>query len=222
MDHEEHAGHEASGQDSRAVLRAPCAEQQDSPARQRRVMIRVLFGVSLVVGMASGWVVMARQKADRQAEARDAIRQAGGVVYFDYQWRDGKPLPEAAPPGARWVRGLVGDDFLDRITAVDLTGVAHPDEMIRQLLLLPYLHTVRAGGSALSDRSLEVLGRLRGLRDLDLSGTAVTDADVSQLGNLKRLQRLDVTGTALSDTGLTQLDQTLPKCRIASTRRNGK
>jgi hypothetical protein len=190
--------------------------------RQRRVMLRVLFGMSLVVGMTSGWVMMARQKADRQAEARDAIRQAGGRVYFDYQWRDGKPATDGVPPGAQWFRSLVGDEFLDRIVAVDLTGVEQPDELIRQLLLLPYVHTVRAGGTALSDQSLEVVGRLRGLRVLDLSGTLVTDAGVGQLGGLKQLQQLDVTGAAVSEKGVADLGRMLPKCRIVSTGGNGE
>lgn len=195
---------------------------ENALVRQRRVMIRVLFGMSLIVGMTSGWVVMARQKADRQAEARDAIRQAGARVYFDYQWRDGRPVADAVPPGAAWLRALVGDDFLDRIVAVDWTAAEEPDAVIHQLLLLPYVHTLRASGAAFSDQSLEVVGRLRGLRDLDLSGTGITDAGVGNLGKLKQLQQLDVTGTAVSDKGVTELRRMLPKCRIVSSGGEGE
>lgn len=198
------------------------APARENPlARQRRVMLRVLFGMSLIVGMASGWVVMARQRADRQAEAREAIQRAGGAVYCDYQWVDGNPVPGAVPPGAPWLRALVGAAFLDRVVAVDLARVARPDELIHQLRLLPDLHTLRAAGSALSDRSLEVVGRLRGLRILDLSGTSVTDAGIGRLGGLTQLQQLVLTGTAVSDAGRAELGRRLPKCRLVPGRVGG-
>lgn len=195
--------------------------QESSLAQQRRVMLRVLFGVSLIVGMASGWVLMARQRADRQADARSAIRAAGGAAYCDYQWVDGNPVPDAVPPGAPWFRRLVGGEFLDHVVAVDLGHAERPDELVRQLLLLPYLHTLRARGSGLSDQSLEVVGRLYGLHVLDLSGTSVTDSGVALLGGLTLLRQLDLTDTAVTDAGRAALGQRLPRCRIVPDRGDG-
>ncbi len=191
-----------------------------------------------MAGMFYGWSAMSRQRARKQAEAIEALRQAGGRVYLDYQWRDGQLMVDARPPQAAWLRRLMGPEMLDRAVAVDLRGIERPDDLLRSLLLLPYLADLNASDTSISDVSLETIQRLTGLARLDLSGTAVsdkglgrlerlprltslklsktglTDAGVEALGRLKNLRRLELGETGLSDEAIVQLTQLLPKCEI--------
>ncbi len=214
----------------------PALDPPRGPAR--RVGLRVLLGLLLVGGMIYGWGAMGRQKALKQAEAMRALEQAGARLYLDYQWANGQAIPDGQPPQFAWLRRLVGPETLDRVVAVDLRGVEHPDDVGPWLLLLPYLTELNARDTALSDQLLMTAGRLPGLTHADLSGTLVSDEGIARLGNLlqltslslartavsddcvavlrrlKRLQQLDLSATQLSDAAVSQLAQQLPKCRI--------
>jgi hypothetical protein len=208
------------------------------PPRRPRVFVRAFVGVVLVACMAVGYIAMGRQKAAKQAEAIEAVVQAGGRVYLDYQWHAGEPTVNAKPPQAAWVRRLVGDAMLARAVAVDLRGVEQPDAVVQSLRLLPYLRHIDAGNTALSDASLSVWRRMSGLTGLDLQGTRITDAGVESLARLaqlttlslartaisdkavlalarlKRLERLDLSDTQVTPDALDRLRTLLPKCRI--------
>jgi hypothetical protein len=210
-----------------------------SPPAHRAIFTRTSVGVLLALCIAAGYIAMGRQKAVRQAEAMDAIVQAGGHVYLDYQWQRGQPAPDAPPPQAAWVRALVGDIMLNRAVAVDLRGVQRPDDVAPTLLLLPYLLHIQAEDTALSDASLATWRQKSGLRGLELQGTQVTDAGVESLAGLsqliwlslartavsdksvpvlarlRRLQRLDLSGTHITLDAADSLRAQLPKCQIS-------
>jgi hypothetical protein len=171
-------------------------------SRKPRIAFRVVLGILLVIGMLSGWVAMGRQKAGKQAEAIETLLRAGARVYFDFQWHQGSPVADAAPPEAAWARRLVGDDMLNRAVAVDLRGVEQPDTVAESLLLLPYLYHINAANTPLSDASLDVLRRMPGLTELDLQGTRVTDAGIANLASLTRLITISLARTAISDRSL--------------------
>lgn len=217
---------------------AEAANAASVPAR-RAIFTRTSVGVLLAVCIAAGYLAMGRQKALRQAEAIDVVVQAGGQVYLDYQWQGGKPVPDAEPPQAAWVRALVGDTMLNRAVAVDLRGVQRPDDIAPSLLLLPYLLHIRADDTRLSDASLAVWRQKAGLKSLELPGTQVTDAGVESLGRLtqlsflslartavsdksipvlvrfRRLERLDVSGTHITSDAVDSLRAQLPKCQVS-------
>ena len=202
------------------------------------MVLRVLLGLLLVGGMIVGWGAMGRQKALKQAESMRALEQAGARLYLDYQWSHGQAIPDGKPAQFAWLRRLVGPEMLDRVVAVDLRGVEHPDDVEPWLLLLPYLTDLNARDTSLTDQTLMTVGRLPSLKHVDLAGTQVSDAGIARLGNLrqltslslartavsddciavlgrlKRLQRLDLSATQLSDAAVSQLAQQLPKCRI--------
>ncbi len=177
-----------------------------SPARPR-VSLRVLVGAALVIGMAAGYIAMGRQKALRQAEAIEVVRQAGGRVYLDYQWRDGQPVPEAPPPYAAWLRRLVGDTMLNHAVAVDLRGAQLSVAVARSLLLLPYLHHINAADTVVADDTLALWCRMPGLKSLDLQGTPITDAGMEHLGRLPQLTTLSLARTAVSDRSVPALSR---------------
>ncbi len=216
----------------------PAIEPVASGKPARRVLLRVALGLLLGCGMCYGWLAMSRQKARKQAEAVEALRQAGANVYLDYQWSHGHPVSDAQPPQAAWLQRLVGADMLDRAVAVDLRQAQHPDLVVRWLRLLPYLTDLNAGNPSLTDQAVETLQRLASLSHLDLShsqvtdqgvarlvqlpqlvslslaGTHISDACLATLGQLRHLRELDLTGTQLSEEVISRLALQLPKCRI--------
>jgi hypothetical protein len=210
------------------------------PAEPRRhPVLRAALGCLLIAGMAYGWFAMARQKSLREVEAIAAVRQAGGRVYLDFQWEGGMLRPDAEPPEAAWLRGLLGPEIFDHAVAVDLRDATPAADVTRWLPLMPELRALAAKNVALDDESLGLIGRLLGLTHLDLSGTpisdqgikrlermsnlsvltlaqtGISDQSVAALGRFRKLRRLDLTNTQISDQGIQQLADMLPKCRIS-------
>jgi len=205
---------------------------------RRRFILRLLLGLLLAAGMVAGWSAMGRQKSRTQWEAQQAILTAGGRVYLDYQWRDGRLIEDGRPQQLVWVRRLVGPKNLDRVVAVDLRAAKQLDGVVSQLPRLPYLVDLDVRDTPLRDEMLAILGRLAGLQRLDLSGTAITDQGVAHLASLtalvsldlartrvsdesvetllqlKQLKRLDLAGTQISSRQVQRLRARLPACRI--------
>ena len=90
------------------------SDREERPLRSRPT-VRIVVGILLVAGMIYGWTMMGRQKSRKQAEAVNAVTTAGGLVYFDYQWKDGKYLAEGQPQQAAW---LAADYAVPQILAV--------------------------------------------------------------------------------------------------------
>jgi hypothetical protein len=149
--------------------------------------------------MLAGWAAMGVQKAGRQAEAVAALQVAGASVYFDYQWKDGQPVLGVAPPEARWLRRLLGDDLFDRAVAVDLRRTEDPDALAHHLLLLPYLTHINAADTPLTDASLTIWCRMPGLTSLDLQGTRITAAGLQPLRRMPGIKQLLLARTAVAE-----------------------
>ncbi len=140
-------------------------EQQSRP----RKFVRTAIGVLLIAGMAGGYYAMGQQRADRQRAAVETIEQCGGLVYLDYQWRDEAPDPRGISPEQTWARRLLGSAWLDRVVAVDLTQAAEIDRAVGALRWLPYLQSLNAQDTSITDESVRQLGRLTSLRTLNLA-----------------------------------------------------
>jgi hypothetical protein len=73
------------------------------------------------------------------------------------------------------------------------------EKMAKQLVWL------NLGGSKISDRGLQSVGKLPQLTRIYLNDTKVTDSGLQYLKSLKRLQYLNLVNTAISSKGLGQL-----------------
>ena len=116
----------------------------------------LLIGVTLA-GCGFACLGFKVQEARRQQADVAAILKLGGNVYYDHQFGIAGYNPSAVPPGPRWLRALLGDDFFGRVCEIDLTG------------------------TPLQDADLRHLERLKGLSTLLLDGTTVTDSEVARL-----------------------------------------
>ena len=139
-----------------------------------RFSVRGLIVLVLVIGGWFGWVV---RSARIQREAVAAIKNAGGIVYYGWEYSDSTVAPGQKPRVPTWLVDLIGVDYFGHVTAV---GFFNP----------------------IDDKVFVQVGRLSGLQLLYLDGTSTSDAELAHLKSMTRLSFLSVRSTQISDAGL--------------------
>lgn len=143
----------------------------------RQFSLRTLLVIVTVFGVWLGRVV---ENARDQRIATESILQVRGQVKYDYQIRG-----EIEPPGPKWLRRLIGDDYF--CTVVEATFDFEPPRA--------------------DDHALRYINRLRHLRSLDLQETQITDAGLAHLEGLDSLRRLNLERTAVTGAGLQHISR---------------
>ncbi len=151
-------------------------EAEASRPRRRWLQFSLRTLLLLVVPLAAlcGWFASKMNAVRRERRAVAAIRAMGGHVTYDWKYS------HTEPPGPKWIRYLLGDDFFAGVARVGYPR-ASPDE------------------------TLQHLDDLRGLRWLDLLATNVTDAGVERLAKHRELQTLVLRSTLITDEALPTL-----------------
>jgi hypothetical protein len=167
-------------------------ESNRSPRSWRRFLrfgVRGLIVLVLVIGAGLGSIV---RQAHIQRDAVAAIKEAGGSVTYDWEFDNGKFLPGGKPWAPSWLVDLIGVDFFDRVTFVNLSQAPR-----------------------LPDTVLAEVGRLNQLESLELAGNeSVTDAGLVHLKGLTKLSHLGLNGTQVTNAGMNELKRTLPGLTI--------
>ena len=97
------------------------------------------------------------------------------------------------------------------VVAVDRTGTAANDSLMRRLTLFPKLRSLGLNETKVTDGGLEVLEEFSELDRLGLRGMGLTDrgmehvGDCARLRHVKNLMLLDVSDTQVSDAGILKL-----------------
>jgi len=156
----------------------------------------------LIVCVALGWKV---ERARKQREAVTWIQKLGGSVAYDYQRDDNdQPIPNAEPPGPKWLMKQLGVDFFDDVVHVDLPEATQVSD-VRPLSGLKSLRVLWLGHTQVSD--VTALSGLTNLKWLNIDLTQVSD--VTALSGLTSLEGLSLAHTQVSDltplAGLTSL-----------------
>jgi hypothetical protein len=191
--------------------------------------VRSLLVFLVAVSVPLGWFAWAMEKAKRQREAVEAIRELGGYLTYDYQTHDYQRHGKAELSTANWLRTLLGDDFFFEVAAVDcdyralsdrdvvhlrqftrvkwlmLDGTQVGDNFLAQVQNLPELRGISITGTQISDNGLAHLQRIGQLEVLILDDTHITDEGLKYLSNLTRLNGLYLDNTQISDGGLAYL-----------------
>ena len=63
------------------------------------------------------WLGLVSERARKQREAVEAIEKVGGAVRYEYQSKSGQE-----PPGPKWLRELVGEEYFVSVIYVGLNG----------------------------------------------------------------------------------------------------
>ena len=85
--------------------------------RYLRLSVRALIVLVLLIGGVLGWIV---RGARIQRDAVAAITQAGGEVFYDWQWHNGLAIPGGKPPAPGWLIDTFGVDYFANVVSVDL------------------------------------------------------------------------------------------------------
>jgi internalin A len=93
-----------------------------------RFSLRSLMIFVLLIGGTLGWIVYS---ARVQRDAVAAIEAAGGSVWYQWQWRNGKPILNGHPPWPEWIVNLVGVDYFGGVVRVSLAQVTEPNHGAR-------------------------------------------------------------------------------------------
>jgi hypothetical protein len=143
--------------------------EQPIPASRRqwlRISVRGLLVIVLIVGCWLGWMV---RSAQVQRDIVKTIRRAGGSVWYEWEWKNGRVVNGAKPPALPWLVSQIGIDFFGNVVAVQINE--------RE----PTIRLVQSFES------------IRGIYQRD--GLIVSDATLARLGDLKRLEFLGLEGT---------------------------
>jgi Leucine-rich repeat (LRR) protein len=177
-----------------------------------RFSVRGLIVLVLVIGVGLGWIV---RSAHMQREAVAAIRNSGGIVFYDWEWSNGTNIPGGKLWARAWLEDRFGVDYFSHVTFVRITPGEGDDAAILQvgrLTGLEILNHDHSGdcivySSTLSDPGLAHLKGLTSLSQLtlNLSDTHVTDAGLVFLKGLTNLSQLDLSGAPITGTGLAHL-----------------
>jgi hypothetical protein len=165
-----------------------------------RSLLVFLVGVSIPLG----WLAMQMQKARRQGEAVEAIKGAGGFVFYDYDFdENGNWIRGAADPATPpWLRRLLGDDFFCEVVTVVCDETEFGDNEAGHLRPLRNLEGLWLSDTPITDKGLAHLEGMTTLERLALGKTAVTDVGLAHLAGMTRLRELRLCYTQVGDKGL--------------------
>ena len=169
-----------------------------------RFSVRALLVVVLVIAAGLGWLV---RGARIQREAVAAIKQARGLVKYDWEQKSGNLMPPGKPPEPRWLVDMIGVDYFGHVTEVALPASSKStDKLMAQVERLNQVERLIFDGTPISDSDLAMLKGLRNLYYLSLIVTPVSDAGLVHLEGLTKLSYLDLRGTKVTDAGLAHLE----------------
>ncbi len=128
-----------------------------------RFSVRGLMVFLMAVGVGLGWIV---HQAHVQRDAVAAIKETGGAVRYDWEFRNCKALPGGKPWAPRWLVDLVGVDYFGHVTAAVAhhMSLATTDAVIAQVGRLTRAESLNIHDSPLSDSGLMHLKGLTNLR----------------------------------------------------------
>ena len=150
-----------------------------------------------------------------QREAVAAIKDAGGRISYDWEWRGGKPIVGGKPWAPKRLTDLIGVDYFGHVTCVDLFSSSKAsDATMTHVARLSQLELLLIGSPPLGDGELAHLKSLTKLSGLVLIGTRITDAGLAHLKGLTNLSFLILVGTQVTDAGVKALKRASPSLWI--------
>ena len=147
--------------------------------RFMRISTRALIVLTLLIGACLGWIV---RDARIQRDSVAAIKRAGGMVHYDWEWHNGVINNYGKPPAPGWLVDRLGVDYFGHVSAVFIWNLKSPDRGLAQIANLTRLEALEIeGGLRLSDSGFAHLASLTRLEWLGIPRANLTDARLADL-----------------------------------------
>lgn len=191
--------------------------------RRRRWLQFSLSSIFLLVTVLGVWLGFVVNQARKQREAVAAIEAAGGAVYYDWQDRPHDPFgdEDQMPPGPSWLRRLVGDEYFQSISSVNLQDAKISDDLLRHIAGQKSIRQLWLGNTEIGDRELAFVAELHHLQWIDFlpawdAGMAdpggetslrISAVGLQHLRRLPTLKTLRLPQSPVGDAGLAILGE---------------
>jgi hypothetical protein len=136
------------------------------------------------------------------------ILDHGGTIVYEHQVMGSSHIsqPELGPPGPKWLRAVIGDDWF--ITPSGVQFLRDPVGDLSELRNLPTLRTLAIYGDDVDD--VTPLAELQKLEALGLR--CRSNCDLSPLKKLEKLKLLVVCGVSYEQ--VEELKKDMPDCQV--------
>ena len=166
----------------------PASSPSSHARRILQLSLRTLF---LLLTAGCIWLGVITKRARDQRAAVNRVLELGGSVSFDYEFdKSGKRIKDAQPPGWRWLRQRIGDEYFREVRRVMLDRTSATDDDLRLIGKLRATKTLSLNFTNVGDSGLAHVRHLRILEYLGLAETRVTDKGIRCLENMDQLDSL--------------------------------
>ena len=177
--------------------------QTANDRRWRRFSLRALL---VMVTVFAVWLGFRANEAHVQRRVVRNVTQLGGTVAYDFEFEGIHRVRNVEPPGPRWLRDLIGDDYFVRVVGVHLVRIDRSSSLaptlVRDIARLPRLRDLTIFHRDIADDDMEEIAQIGQLRNLKLHRASLTDEGVAHLRHHRTLERLWLQGPGFSDTSL--------------------
>ena len=188
---------------------------------KRRFFRYSLRTLMLLVTVFCIWMGIVTKRARDQKYAVEAIRELGGVVFYEHQTIPfvfvgiGRSPPgfNIVEPGPKWLRRFIGDEYFFTVSGVNLGELKIDDASLAEIKRLTNVKTLDLRNTQVTDIGLKHLKGWTDLTSLNLRDTNITDAGLEHLKGLAKLLELQL-NNKVSDESVKKLQQALPNCKI--------
>lgn len=172
-----------------------------------RFSLRTLLLLTAVVAAACGLIGRRVEQKRKELDAVANLVKLRCEVHWNYEFIDDELHRDATSNGPRWLRGILGDNFFDKLQDVRFLPPCARigDDDLAPLEDLPDLDNLYLGGTQISDAGLQHIKGLTELRSLWLGHTQIHDAGLKNLARMQQLSMLDLSGTNVTDAGIPSL-----------------
>jgi Leucine Rich repeat len=146
--------------------------------------LRSLLIVVTILCVGLGWK-MHQVRNLRRAVAE--VHRLGGDVNFRYELDRAPPVE---PPGPKWLRRILGDDFFVEVNQIQIYTDQANDESLAIIASLPHIDSLIVRSNGITDKGLASFSQASGLEALELRSTKITGAGYLQLKELLTLKSL--------------------------------
>lgn len=180
---------------------------QKPPRPRRWIPLSLRMFLAILLGLSSITVWFAVKGYVQHQIVRRIVAAGGHVEYGGQYHLNGRLKLRGTPRGPAWLRGVIGDDFLDSPTSVAFYGrnrSVRGEDIIPDIVQLPSLKAISINGIRLTQQDLDRLSVLKGVHTLHFSEGSLDDLDLEALKRLK-LTWLGLPRSRISDKGMRSL-----------------